>query len=125
MNYSRCLYYYFLQHGRKIDNEILDLRGIISKIAKEADREKEGLNELNEKRAYLNYINRAIFDETESQKALLNEQEEYIALMNKKEEKIEELYENNESLKEDIDFKKEQIKQAKDSLSGVGAERPH
>ncbi len=107
---------------RKIDNEILDLRGIISNISKEADKEKEGLNELNEKRAYLNYVNRAIFDETESQKSLLNEQEEYIALMKKKEEKIEELYESNESLKEDIEFKNEQIKQAKESLTGVGEE---
>ncbi len=107
---------------RILDNEILDLRGLISNLSKEADREKEGLNELNEKKAYLNYVQRAIFDETESQKSLMNEQEEYIRIMKRKEEKIEELYENNESLKEDIEFKNEQIKQAKESLSGVGEE---
>ncbi len=112
----------YYERIRKIDNEILDLRGLISNLSREADKQKEGLDELNEKKAYLNYVERAVYDETESQKALLNEQEDYIKLMKKKEEKIEELYENNESLKEDIEFKNEQIKQAKESLSGVGEE---
>lgn len=106
----------------KKDNEILDLKGKISEKTKSLEKEKEGLTELNEKKAYLNYVQRAIFDEIESQKTLVSEQNEYIQMMEKKEKRIEELSEKNESLLEDIEFKNEQIAQAKDNLGDVGVE---
>lgn len=104
------------------DNEILDLKGKISEKTKATEKEKEGLSELNEKKAYLNYIQRSIFDEIESQKSLVSEKNEYINSMEKKKQRIEELSEKNESLLEDIEFKNQQIAQAKDSLGDVGVE---
>lgn len=106
----------------KKDNEILDLKGKISTLSKALEKEKEGLTELNEKKAYLNYVQRAIFDEIESQKNLVSEQNEYLRTMDKKQDRIEELKEKNESLLEDIEFKNEQISQAKENLGSVGVQ---
>ena len=100
----------------EIEKEINEISLKADKLIKETEETKNSLTELNEKKAYLGFITRSIYDETENQKAMLAEKEEYQAELTEKRKKIEELSDKNESLRDDIEFKNEQIQQEKDHL---------
>ncbi len=81
-----------------------------------------GFSELNQKKAHLSFIEQGIYDEIETQKRVLLEKDEYVESFRKKEQQINILYEKNEAITEDIEFKKEQIKQERLSLSKTTTE---
>ncbi len=82
----------------------------------------EGLSELNQKKAYLSFLEEGIFEEIEHQKNVLTEKEEYEHSLRKKEQNISALIQKNEALAEDVEFKKEQINQEKVHLKATISE---
>ncbi|MBQ7792652.1 MAG: hypothetical protein IJ367_04090, partial [Clostridia bacterium] len=84
-----------------------------------AETLSEGLSELNQKKAYLSFIEQGIYEEIENQKRVLSEKEEYVKIFREKETQIETLTLKIEAVTEDIEFKREQIKQEKVNLSKI------
>ena len=99
-----------------LEEEIKTAEEKAHKLTAEAEKTKNSLTELNEKKAYLGFITQSIYDETENQKALFAEKDEYLASLQKKKNRIEALADKNESLADDIEFKNEQIEQEKEHL---------
>ena len=87
-----------------------------------AETLSEGLSELNQKKAYLTFLDEGIYEEIEHQKTVLSEKEEYERSLRKTEQNIQDLLNKNEALTEDIEFKQEQINQEKLHLKATVAE---
>ncbi len=88
----------------------------------QAETLSEGLSELNQKKAYLTFIEQGICDEIEHQKTVLSEKEEYEAEYRNKNKESDALIQRNDALTEDIEFKQEQIKQEHQYLKDTLAE---
>ena len=91
----------------------------IEKKKLEAETLSAGLSELNQKKAYLSFIEQGINEEIEQQKAVLSEKEEYETSFQNKEKEIADYVNKNDAIREDIEFKREQIRQEKLSLKSV------
>ncbi len=111
---------------KQIDKTLVSMLEEESNLAHQAEEKKlktetlsEGLSELNQKKAYLSFIEQGIFEEIENQKRVLLEKEEYERSFRQKEEQIKTLTQKNEAIGEDIEFKQEQIKQEKYNLSKI------
>lgn len=114
---------------KEIDKTLVSMVEEESRLSHEAQTKKlkaetlsHGLSELNQKKAHLSFIEQGIFDEIETQKRILSEKEEYVKSFCDKENQIEMLLSKNEALSEDIEFKREQIRQEKLHLSKTAAE---
>ncbi len=99
-----------------------DLNYAIDSKKLQAETLSEGLSELNQKKAYLSFIEQGIRDEIEHQKTVLSEKEEYEVQLSNKNKESNGLLLRNEALTEDIEFKQEQIKQEKQHLKDTMAE---
>jgi chromosome segregation protein len=106
---------------KSIENENI-ISNKIEKNTLEIEKSQEGLTQLNEKKAYLTFIDQAIIDETENQKAVIKEKEEYLNGFLEKEKEIAKLEEKNIAITEDIDFKKEQVELEKEILATTSSE---
>jgi chromosome segregation protein len=104
-----------------IENENIISEKIEATIL-ETQKLQEGLSELNEKKAYLAYIEQTLTDEIQNQKNVEKEKEEYLNGFVQKEKEIARLEEKNTSISEDITFKKEQIEIEKGLLKATSEE---
>ncbi len=102
--------------------EETDISYAIDSKKLQAETLSEGLSELNQKKAYLTFIEQGICDEIEHQKTVLSEKEEYEAEFRNKNKESDSLIQRNDALTEDIEFKQEQIKQEKQHLKDTLAE---
>ncbi len=102
--------------------EETDFSYFIESKKMQAETLSEGLSELNQKKAYLSFIEQGIRDEIEHQKNVLSEKEEYESAFQNKHRESEHLIQRNEALAEDIEFKQEQIQQEKQYLKDTLAE---
>ena len=94
----------------------------IEETTLQAEKLSEGLSELNQKKAYLSFLEEGIHDEIEHQKTVISEKEEYEKSVKQKEQNIVALLNKNEALSEDIEFKQEQIQGEKLQLKLTGSE---
>ncbi len=106
----------------KMVQEETDLAYSIDSKKLQAETLSEGLTELNQKKAYLTFIEQGIRDEIEHQKTVLSEKEEYESQLRSKNQQSNGLIQRNEALSEDIEFKREQIAQEKQYLKDTLAE---
>ncbi|MBR5239173.1 MAG: chromosome segregation protein SMC [Clostridia bacterium] len=106
----------------KMVQEETDLTYSIDSKKLQAETLSEGLTELNQKKAYLTFIEQGIRDEIEHQKTVLSEKEEYESQLRSKNQQSNGLIQRNEALSEDIEFKREQISQEKQYLKDTLAE---
>ena len=106
----------------KMVQEETDLTYSIDSKKLQAETLSEGLTELNQKKAYLTFIEQGIRDEIEHQKTVLSEKEEYETALRHKNHEADSLIQRNEALTEDIEFKQEQIKQEEQHLKNTMAE---
>lgn len=111
---------------KEIDKTLVSMLAEETELSHQVEEKKlkaetlsEGLSELNQKKAYLSFIEQGIHEEIENQKRVLAEKEEYEQSFREKERQIEQLSRKNEALSEDIEFKREQIKQEKQALSKI------
>lgn len=114
------------QEIKFIDKSLVAMMEEEARLRNESDAKKlkaetlsEGLSELNQKKAYLTFIEQGIYEEIEHQKQVLSEKEEYQNSFSKKEEQIVTLTDKNEAVTEDIEFKRDQIKQEKIHLAKI------
>ncbi|MBE7018289.1 MAG: chromosome segregation protein SMC [Ruminococcaceae bacterium] len=106
----------------KMVQEETDLTYSIDSKKLQAETLSEGLTELNQKKAYLTFIEQGIRDEIEHQKTVLTEKEEYESALRHKNHEADNLIQRNEALTEDIAFKQEQIQQEEQYLKNTIAE---
>ena len=112
------------QEIKEIDKTLVLMVEDETKLSHSAESKKlkvetlsAGLSELNQKKAHLSFLEQGIYEEIETQKRVLSEKDEYVESFHKKEQQITAFYQKNEAIADDIEFKKEQIKQERISLS--------
>lgn len=117
------------QEIKEIDKTLVSMVEDETKLSHSVESKKlkvetlsAGLSELNQKKAHLSFLEQGIYEEIETQKRVLSEKDEYVESFHEKEQQITAFYQKNEAIAEDIEFKKEQIKQERISLSETTAE---